>query len=298
MRQSNHSFTGTISTEGHALTYVVEGSGIPVFVIGSAVYYPRTFSSQFRASCRLAYTDLKHFSASDESFGADSISLETYIDDIECIREAIEFDRFVLIGHSHHGNVALEYAKKHPERVSHLVLIGTPPCNVRQTIESGDHYWDQHASEPRKAALVKNWASIESKDEADPNPEESFVAQYVADGPKYWYDVTFDASALWEDVPVNIEALGAFKNFFVEYEFSWDPARMKAPVLVVMGRHDYAVPHTLWDEVLPALQNVTYRLLEKSGHTPQLEESPAFDQLFFAWLEQQSVAGRGLGDSQ
>ncbi|MCC5857790.1 MAG: alpha/beta hydrolase [Ectothiorhodospiraceae bacterium] len=290
--------TGTLNSEGSALTYAVEGSGIPVFVIGSSVYYPRTFSSKFRASCRVAYTDLRHFSPSDESFDSNSISIETYINDIECVREAIEFDRFVLIGHSHHGNVALEYAKKHPERVSHLVLIGSPPCNVRQTIESGNHYWNQHASEPRKAILEKNRASIGGKNDAKPHPEELFVAQYVADGPKYWYDATFDASALWKAVPVNIEALGAFKNFFVEYEFSWDPAHLNAPVLVVMGRHDYAVPHILWDEALPALRNVTYRLLEESGHTPQLEESPAFDQLFFEWLEQESVASRSLKDSQ
>lgn len=123
------------------------------------------------------------------------------------------------------------------------------------------------------------------------SPEEAFVAQYVADGPKYWYDAKYDASALWSGVPVNIEALRAFKGFFVEYEFSWDPARLSAPVLVVMGRHDYAVPHTLWDKVLPLLRNVTYRLLEKSGHTPQLEESAAFDQLFFEWLEHEGAAG-------
>lgn len=285
MKVALNSLTGTISLESATLAYVVEGSGTPVIVIGSAVYYPRTFSSHFRASCCVAYADLRHFAASDELFRADNITIGTYINDIECVRKAIGFDRFVLIGHSHHGNVALEYAKQHPERVSHLVMIGTPPCNVRQTISTGERYWDQHASETRKAVLGRNRASLGSKDGVALNPEDSFVAQYVADGPKYWYDVAYDAAPLWEGVLLNIRALGAFKGFFVEYQCSWDPVRLNAPVLVVMGRYDYAVPHTLWDKVLPTLRNVTYRLLEKSGHTPQLEESPAFDQLFFEWLE-------------
>lgn len=87
---------------------------------------------------------------------------------------------------------------------------------------------------------------------------------------------------------MNIEALGAFKDFFVEYEFSRDSLGFNAPVLVAMGRHDYAVPHILWHKVLPTMRNVTYRLLEKSGHTPQLEESQVFDQLFLEWLGQES----------
>lgn len=96
-------------------------------VIGSTIYYPRTFSSRFKASSRVAYVDLRHFAASDDSFRADRMKLGAYLDDIECVREAVGFHRFVLIGHSHHGNVALKYAKQHPEKVPHLVLIGTPP---------------------------------------------------------------------------------------------------------------------------------------------------------------------------
>ena len=120
-------------------------------------------------------------------------------------------------------------------------------------------------------------------------PEESFAAQYVAEGPKYWYNFTFDASVLWEGVTVNIKALQAFRGFFADYEFSWNRAHFDAPVLVVMGRHDYVVPHTLWDETLPMPENVSYWLLERSGHTPQMEESQEFDQLFFEWLQRPAL---------
>jgi len=129
---------------------------------------------------------------------------------------------------------------------------------------------------------------LNSKQRVALKPEGSFVAQYVADGPKYWYAAAYDASPLWEGVPLNIEAPGAFKDFFVEYEFSRDLLSFYAPVFVVMGRHDYAVPHILWDKVLPTMRNVTCRVLEKSGHTPQLEESKVFDQLFLEWLAPES----------
>lgn len=282
-------FRGKIDNAGTTLAYQIEGSGAPVMVIGSSVYYPRTFSENFRRSYRLAYADLRHFAETSQSAGTPDITLGTYLDDIECIRRAVDFERFVLVGHSHHGNLALEYAKQHPERVSHLVLIGTPPCNVQKTIEGGERYWDT-ASNERKAKLDKNRASLTSEKGAFLEPEDAFVAQYVADGPRYWYDSDYDASSLWHGVPLNMEALSAFKGFFVSYEFSWEPVRFNAPVLVVMGKYDYAVPHTLWDKALLNPQNVTYRLLDKSGHTPQLEVPEEFDQVLSEWLEQEGIA--------
>jgi proline iminopeptidase len=123
------------------------------------------------------------------------------------------------------------------------------------------------------------------------SPEEAFVAQYVADGPKYWYDPNYDSSPLWQGVPITMNIVKVFQNFFSDYEFGWDPEQLKAPVLVVMGRHDYAVPPILWDEVLPKLQHVTYHLMERSGHTPQLEEPQLFDQVLLEWLQQDSVVG-------
>jgi proline iminopeptidase len=125
------------------------------------------------------------------------------------------------------------------------------------------------------------------------SPGDAFVAQYVADGPKYWYDPNYDSSPLWQGVPINTDIVKIFRNFFTNYEFSWNPAQFKAPVLVVMGRHDYMVPHVLWDEILPKLENVTYHLLEQSGHTPQLEEPELFDQILLQWLQKDSNVDKG-----
>lgn len=285
---SVNSLRGSISVEGAALAYLVEGSGTPVMVIGSSVYYPRTFSSEFKSLYRLAYADMRHFAATTESSSSERVMLGTYLSDIEQIRKAVGFDRFVLIGHSHHGNLALEYTKQFPERVSHLVLIGTPPCNVHQTVAESERYWDEQASGSRKATLERNANTLQSSNHASTGEADAFVRQYVADGPRYWYNPSFDALHLWQGVPVNMDALGVFRNFFVDYAFSCDPARLTVPVLAVMGMHDYAVPHTLWSDALRNLKGITYCLLEKSGHTPQLEQPERFNQIFKDWLEKVS----------
>lgn len=282
---------GSVGVGGANLRYVIEGSGIPALVIGSAVYYPRTFSQRLRQAFRLAFVDVRHFAEMDASPGPGKITLDTYTNEIEQARTQVGFERSVVIGHSHHGNLALEYAKRYPANVSHVVLIGSPPCNVETTIQGGEQYWTEHASEARKATLRENWAALDREALEAMSPEHAFVTRYVADGPKYWYDPAYNASSLWKGVPVHLDIIKLFRGFFTGYELSWDPERLRAPVLVVMGRHDHVVPHILWDEVLPKLRNVTFHLFERSGHTPQLEESELFDRVLLEWVRNCSPRG-------
>lgn len=282
------SLQGSTRVNGAVLRYTVEGRGVPVLVIGSAVYYPRTFSRQLRDVCRLGFMDVRHFAETDDSFSPERMTLNTYIDDIEHVRVEVGFERAVVVGHSHHGNLALEYAKRYPSKVSHVVLLGSPPCDVKGTLAGANEYWASHASEARKAVLRENWARLRSGKLEAMAPKDAFMARYIADGPKYWYDPTYDASPLWLGMPVNMDLVAVFRSFVAQYELLWNPTLLRAPVLVVMGRHDYVVPHVLWDTVLPRLQHVSFHLFDQSGHTPQLEQQTLFDQVFLEWLRQDS----------
>jgi len=52
------------------------------------------------------------------------LTLAAQVADLEAVVESAHVDRFALIGISQGGAVAVEYAIRHPERVSHLVLYG------------------------------------------------------------------------------------------------------------------------------------------------------------------------------
>jgi proline iminopeptidase len=295
---------GSIQAGASTLRYKVEGAGTPVLVPGSSTYYPRTFSRHLRDVLALAFVDLRHFAETTPGapVARAARTLDTYLEDMDRLRDAVGFDRCVVLGHSHHGCLALEYAKRYPERVSHVVMVGAPPVGVRATIDAGEAYWAERASEERKAALRRSRGALAPHGLATMSPEEAVVARYVAEGPRYWHDPTYDASWLWRGVPLDMDALAAFKELFESYEVGCDPARLQAPVLVVMGRHDYVVPPPLWDDALRGLGNgtgtgagrVTYRVLERSGHTPQLEEPRAFDEVLLEWLwERPTRRGRG-----
>lgn len=52
------------------------------------------------------------------------MSFEAWVRDLETVVDAAGLERFVLLGQSQGGAVSIEYAARHPERVSHLVLCG------------------------------------------------------------------------------------------------------------------------------------------------------------------------------
>ena len=54
----------------------------------------------------------------------DDISFEAWVRDFEAVIDAAGMERFALFGASQGASIAIEYAVRHPERVTHLVLLG------------------------------------------------------------------------------------------------------------------------------------------------------------------------------
>jgi pimeloyl-ACP methyl ester carboxylesterase/DNA-binding CsgD family transcriptional regulator len=55
---------------------------------------------------------------------ATDASLDVLVADLEAVVDAANLDRFALLGISQGGAVSITYAVRHPERVTHLVLLG------------------------------------------------------------------------------------------------------------------------------------------------------------------------------
>lgn len=278
--------SGIVTVEGAKLNYVIEGSGIPCIVIGSSIYYPRTFSQELRKHFKFIFLDLRHFVPSDETFEIDNITLDTYSDDIDQVRKALGLNKICILGHSIHSLLAFEYACKYPENTSHIIMIGIYPCGLAKGSRASDEFWELDASDERKMILKKNWENINEEAMKNLSPSEAFIKTYVTNGPKYWHDPTYDCSWIWEGVEVNMDVINhLFSAIFNEYDITESFPRIKSPVFLALGRYDYVVPYTLWDDVKEDFPNLSYNLFEKSSHTPQLEEQEIFDKKLIDWIK-------------
>jgi pimeloyl-ACP methyl ester carboxylesterase len=52
------------------------------------------------------------------------ISMDRWVNDLECVVDCLSLERFILLGVSQGGAISIEYAARHPERVSHLIIHG------------------------------------------------------------------------------------------------------------------------------------------------------------------------------
>jgi proline iminopeptidase len=276
--------SGSIRVEGAELSYVIEGEGIPCLVLGGATYYPRTFSQRLRKYFRFVFMDSRHFVPSDPEFDVSRITLDTYADDVETARKTLGLSQVAVLGHSIHGDLALEYARRHPETTSHAIVLAAPPCGMGELDSLGEEFWASDASEERKAIFERTTAE-RGAEIAQLPPEQAMVATYIASAPKYWFDPTYDCSHLWEGVKPNMAVINhLFGVLFGTYDIAQGPGEITTPVFLALGRYDYVVPYTSWDNEKEKLPNLSHSLFEKSGHTPQLEEAELFDQRLIDWV--------------
>src|SRR5262245_8585990 len=82
---------------------------------------------------RVITVDLRGHGDSDAPADPSSYSLDRLARDVEAVADAVEADRFRLLGHSMGGMVARRVVLDHPERVDALVLMSTaagPPVGI------------------------------------------------------------------------------------------------------------------------------------------------------------------------
>jgi proline iminopeptidase len=281
---------GTFQSGSFELHYSAEGSGRPAIVIGSAVYYPRTFSDELRRSLRLVFVDHRGFAHSSEVAPASEYALDILLADIERVREHLGLEEVIIIGHSGHGYMALEYAKKYPRHVSHVVMICTGPSHSVAHVQLKEQYWEEAVCPERKAKLERDLKLL--PEEIAAAPEKRFITYCLRMGARSWYDPEFDATELWKGVHVNMTMFDhVFGEVFRDLDITKGLDALDVPVFLAMGRLDYLVaPYSAWAPYRKHFRDLTVRVFDRSGHTPQLEESRLFDAELLQWLESRQGA--------
>lgn len=208
---------------------------------------------------------------------AGDLSFDLVTQDFEAVRRHLAVDRLVVLGHSILGALAIEYARRCPGRVSHVIIVGTPPSgDMAQVVSVSHQHFAAHASPERKRQLEENLTCV--------GPDADLAQAMFAQTPLRFFDATLDARPLFEGAIARPEIIG---HLMGKLAAGWDVREgvpLAVPLLVAMGRHDYVVPWPLWQPVLPSLPTATFELFERSGHQPFVEEPQRFVEVTGDWL--------------
>jgi pimeloyl-ACP methyl ester carboxylesterase/DNA-binding CsgD family transcriptional regulator len=138
------------STDGVKLAYALSGDGAPLAMCAPWLTHLehqwkslawRPWLEAFSEGFTLLRYDARGCGLSDRDVA--DVSFESWVRDFERVVDAAGFERFALLGTCQGGPTAIEYAARHPERVSRIVLYGTyargrsKRVNTPQQVEKG-----------------------------------------------------------------------------------------------------------------------------------------------------------------
>jgi len=201
----------------------------------------------------------------------DDFSVDMWVRDLEAVVDAAGFERFPLLGISQGGAVAVEYAARHPERVSHLILYG---AFVKGPLK--------RASRPediREAALMPEIAQL-GWGRRQPIFRQVFTMRFLPDGPpEAW--TAFDA--LQQQTTTTRNAV-RFLEGFNEIDVEGAATRVDVPTLVLHARRDQLLPIEEGRRIAALIRGSRFESLDSPNHL-LLESEPAWPQ-FLALVDE------------
>ncbi len=119
------------TSDGAKLAYAASGKGPPLLKTANWLNHLEFdwqspvwihWFNLFSAHHTLYRYDIRGSGLSD--WTDNKLSFDDQVADLECVADAAGLEKFALLGISQGASVAIEYAVRHPERVTHLVIHG------------------------------------------------------------------------------------------------------------------------------------------------------------------------------
>ena len=225
----------------------------------SSAYWAPTVERLAAAGARALAPDLPGFGASARLPGP--YTMEAYADGLVALLDARGLGPVVLAGGSMGGVVAQQVALRHPSCVVRLLLVATGAAMGDPA--AGLAFADAVAAAPWDAAAV---APIVSRFFRE-SPPTSRAEEYQRIAREASHEAAVEAAR--SNARSNtLERLG----------------QIRVPTLIVQGRHDRARTPEHGAVMRDRIPGARLEILERSGHTPQLEEPESFHALALPFL--------------
>ena len=142
--------------------------GLPVLLVHSLAGNARHWKAllaHLRPHRRALALDLRGHGGSAAPADGD-YAIESLAGDVAAVVDAAELDRFVLVGHSLGGGVALTYAGLFPERVDRLLLLDAIGDGTQLPADQMEPFLAALESDAYAETIENYWASISGPDPA------------------------------------------------------------------------------------------------------------------------------------
>jgi proline iminopeptidase len=258
---------GFLEVNGTTLFYKTMGSGDPVVVLhGGPGFDHRQFLPyiwELATDHQVILYDQRGTGLSSGPVDSTSISIDSFIADIEVVREAFNIRQMNLLGHSWGGILAMFYSVRHPENLKSLILCSTA-ASVESFAEMRANYEANRLPEDAEL-LAKIYSSDEFKSN-DPQAIERFWRVYFK---PYFVDQTLVDGLDLQFTENTIENSNAVAGFILESIGEFDLhdklIAVRCPTLVLHGDSD-PMPVSYAERIHQSIAGSELVIAQGSGH--------------------------------
>jgi pimeloyl-ACP methyl ester carboxylesterase len=222
----------------------------------------------------------------------ESMNWENLTADADALRQNLGFDRWAVLGHSFGGHVALEYALRYPDSLSHLLLLDS----------GGDSRWSQENAPqllakrgygPKRAELARRWFN------GDFEPREMMPifwriggAYAHATGLRALFQAGRDlAEGAWRSRMRAEPLIFAGRQLLKGWTVMDRLDEIAVPTLVIAGRDDFVFPPEHQAELAAGIPGAHLCIIERAGHNPHSEQSGEVMSAVRAFMSGKEVPG-------
>ena len=258
------------------------GAGVPLIVLHGGPDFDHRYLlpdlDRLADIFRLIYYDQRGRGRSADEVRAEDVSLASELSDLESVRRHFGLDSAALLGHSWGAVLALEYAIRHPTRVSHLVLMNPAPVSATDL------------SLFRKTYVTKMGADMDRQRAIAASPEyqrgdpATVTARYrlhfkpaLKEAAHYERLMTAMSAAFLSQGSAGILKARAVEDRLMGdtwqqagYDLSPRLAALNIPTMVIAGRHDF-IPVEVAEHIAGSIPKARLVTLENCGHFAYLE---------------------------
>jgi proline iminopeptidase len=268
---------------GNASLFAREvGRGQPLIVLHGGPDFDQAYLlpdlDRLADGFRLIYYDQRGRGKSADGVRAADVTMASDVDDLDKVRQHLQLASTGILGHSWGTVLALEYALRHPDRVSHLILMNPAPASAADVSILRRFYLQKLGPDmDRQVAIVKSAAY----QDGDP---EAVAARY-----RIHFKPALERTGDYEKLMATMKAGfisqgkdGIVKARAVEdrlmqdtwertgYDLMPKLAALRMPTLVIWGDHDF-IPVEIATHIARALPNAKLVSLKGCGHFAYLE---------------------------
>ncbi len=270
---------GYIPVGDTKLYYREIGHGHPLLIFHGGPDFDHTYllpeMDRLSDRFRLIYYDQRGRGKSAENVQPEEVTIESEVKDIEALREYFQLETLAVLGHSWGAVLALEYALRHPQRVSRLILMNAAPVSHEDYLLLRR---DRRARSPDDIEQLQILFSEAKYQAGDPDTVAVYYRIHFRAAlrqPEHLEKVIHSLRASFTKEGI-LKARAVEKQLMHETwlsnEFDLLPelSQLDIPTLVMHSDHDF-IPVECAAHIAQAIPQARFVLLKECGHFSYLE---------------------------